>query len=132
LVALPVRKGPPIYIRYFRYVDDILIIFNQNKRNIHETVTEFNKQTTNIKFNIKEQQHNCINFLDLTIQRKRTKLEFGIYRKPTQTDTIIPNDLCHPYEHKIANISYLINRVHTYPVTKEAKTKELNIIQDTL
>jgi hypothetical protein len=26
----------------------------------------------------------------------------------------------------------LLNRVHTYPITKEAKTKELNIIQDTL
>jgi hypothetical protein len=35
-------------------------------------------------------------------------------------------------EHKIASINYLTNRVHTYPIIKEAKTKELNIIQDTL
>jgi hypothetical protein len=107
-----------------RYVDDILIIYNQNKTNIHETLTEFNKQATSIKFTIEEEQHNSINFLDLTIHRRRTKLEFGIYRKPTQTDTIIPSDSCHPYEHKIASINYLINRVHMYPVTKEAETKE--------
>jgi hypothetical protein len=32
----------------------------------------------------------------------------------------------------VASINYLINRVHTYPITNEEKTKELNIIQDTL
>jgi hypothetical protein len=32
-----------------------------------------------------------------------------------------------PHEHKIASIIYLINRVHTYPITKE-----LNIIQNML
>jgi hypothetical protein len=88
---------------YFRYVDNILIIYNQNKTNIQEKLTEFNKQTNNIKFTIEEEQHNSINFLDLTIHRKRTKLEFEIYRKPTYTDTIIPNDSCHPYEHKVAS-----------------------------
>jgi hypothetical protein len=67
--------------------------------------------------------------LDLIIHR-RTKLEFGIYRKTTQTDTGIPNDSCHPYGHKIASINYSINRVHTYTIINEAKTKELNIIRD--
>jgi hypothetical protein len=85
---------------YFRYVEDILITYNRNKTNIHEILAEFNRQATSIKFTIEEEQHNSINFLDLTIHRKRTKLEFGIYRKPTQTDTTIPNDSCHPYEHK--------------------------------
>jgi hypothetical protein len=101
-------------IRYFRYVDDILIIYNQNKTNIEETLTEFNKQTTSIKFTIEKEQQNSINFLDLSIHRKKKQLEFGIYRKPTQTDTIIPNDSCHPHEHKVASINYLMNRVHTY------------------
>jgi ribosomal protein S4 len=32
----------------------------------------------------------------------------------------------------VASINYLMNRVHTYPITNEEKTKELNIIQDTL
>jgi hypothetical protein len=81
---------------YFRYVDDVLIIYYQNKTNIHEVLAEFNKQATSIKFTVEEEHHNSINFLELTIHRKRTKLEFGIYRKPTQTDTIIPNDSCHP------------------------------------
>jgi hypothetical protein len=44
----------------------------------------------------------------------------------------MPNDSCHPYEHKRASINYLMNRVNTYTITNEAKTRELNIIQDTL
>jgi hypothetical protein len=51
-------------------------------------------------------------------------MEFEIYRKPTHTDIIIPNDSCHPYEHKTSAIKYLINRVNTYPITKEAKRKK--------
>jgi hypothetical protein len=39
------------------------------------------------------------------------KKSFNIYRKPTATDTIIPNDSCHPSEHKLAAIRYLTNRL---------------------
>jgi hypothetical protein len=61
--------------------------------------------------------------LDLIIHGKNTELEFEIYRKPTQTDIIIPNDSCHPYEHKISAINYLINRVNTYSITKEGNSQ---------
>jgi hypothetical protein len=27
---------------------------------------------------------------------------------------LMPNDSCHPHEHKISSIIYLINRVHTH------------------
>jgi DNA-directed RNA polymerase subunit L len=50
---------------------------------IGETLIEFNKQQANIKFTIEKEQHNSINFLDLTIHRGREKLEFAIYRKHT-------------------------------------------------
>jgi hypothetical protein len=42
-------------IGYFRYVDDILLIYNQNKTNIEEILTEFNKQQPTIKFTIKKE-----------------------------------------------------------------------------
>lgn len=34
---------------------------------------------------------------------------------------IIPNGSYHPYEHKFSGIIYLLNRLHTYPITKEVK-----------
>jgi len=35
-------------------------------------------------------------FLDITISKVKDNLSFDVYRKPTTTDTIIPNDSCHP------------------------------------
>jgi hypothetical protein len=82
-----------------------------------------------INFTIEKEQYESINFLDLTIHRQTNKLQFSIYRKPTQTDIIIPNDSCHPYEHKLSGINYLLNRLHTYPITEEAKDAEVNTIR---
>jgi hypothetical protein len=41
-------------IGYFRYVDDILIIYDQRITNIEETLREFNEQQRNIKFHYRE------------------------------------------------------------------------------
>jgi hypothetical protein len=45
---------------------------------------------------------------------------------------MIPNSSCHPYEHKLSGIKYLLNRLHTYPITKKSKQTEENTIQNTL
>jgi hypothetical protein len=42
------------------------------------------------------------------------RLEFSIYRKPTQTDIIISNSSCHPYKHKLLGIKYLLNRFQRF------------------
>jgi hypothetical protein len=60
-----------------------------------------------------------------TIHGKKIEVEFAIYIK--QTDIMICNDSCHPREQKTSSINYLLNRLHTYPMTEEAKQKELYI-----
>jgi hypothetical protein len=67
---------------------------------------------------------NGINFLDITISKVDHKISFNVYRKPTATDIIIPNDSCHPPEQKLAAIKYLINRLSTYPMNETNKRKE--------
>jgi hypothetical protein len=59
------------------------------------TFNNFKKLKPSLKFTTEKELHEPINFLDLTIQ-------FSIYRKPTQTDIMIPNSSCHPYEHKLS------------------------------
>ena len=54
---------------------------------------------------------------------------YNIYRKPTTTDTIIPYDSCHPHEHKLAAIRYLVNRANTYDLDTEKKEAEINTIK---
>jgi hypothetical protein len=49
---------------YFSYVDDILLICDQRKTNIEETLNEFNKQQTTIKFAIENELHSSIIFVN--------------------------------------------------------------------
>jgi hypothetical protein len=109
-----------------------LIIYDQNKANIDHTIKEFNKLQSTINFTIEKEEHESINFLDLVIHRNDKNLEFEISRKPTQTDIIIPNSSCHPYEHKLSGINYLVNRLYTYPITEKAKDAETNTIKNIL
>jgi hypothetical protein len=51
-------------------VDDILIICDQRKTNIEETLTELNEQEPIIKFTMEKELHNYINFLDHSVHRR--------------------------------------------------------------
>jgi hypothetical protein len=53
----------------FRYVEGILIIYDQNKRNIEQMLDKFNKQQHSVKFNTEKELHNS-SFLYLMIHHK--------------------------------------------------------------
>ena len=78
------------YIQYYtRYVDDILIIYDNNKVT-HEHIThQFNQVHNDIKFNLSYETKNIVNFLDLQIKRDTHNLHINIYRKPTTTLTLL-------------------------------------------
>jgi hypothetical protein len=119
-------------IDYYRYVDDILIIYNPQKNNISNTLNEFNATHHKIKFTMEQQSQNTLNYLDITIPIHDKELNFGIHRKPTTTDLILRNTSCHPQEHKKSAINYLYNRINTHKLTNENKNKEENIITQIL
>jgi len=60
---------------YIRYVDDILIIFDTTKIDSHTINVYINNIQKNLKFNPTHEEHNSIDYLDLTILRKHNKLE---------------------------------------------------------
>jgi hypothetical protein len=117
-------------VDYHRYVDDILIIYNTHTTNINDILNKFNNIHPKIKFTIEKEENDKINFLDLSISRIGNRIELAIYRKPTTTDLIIPNDSCHPSEHKKNAINYLLNRINQYPITSKNKKEEsiINVI----
>uniref|UniRef100_A0A6P7FE34 Uncharacterized protein LOC114329155 n=1 Tax=Diabrotica virgifera virgifera TaxID=50390 RepID=A0A6P7FE34_DIAVI len=60
-----------------------------------------------------------INFLDLTIKKNTsstssssTTLEYSVFRKPTQTDHIIPISSNHPFQHKMAAIQCYVHMTY--------------------
>jgi hypothetical protein len=93
---------------YFRYVDDILIMYKNDSTDTYDALDTFNNIFPDIKFTMEEEKENQINFLDITISKVEDSTSFSIYRKPTTTDTIIPNGFRHPHEHILAAIIYLI------------------------
>ena len=117
---------------YFRYVDDILLVYNDSKTDIKEVLKEFNNITPKLRFTLEKEKNNKINFLDITIIKNPEGLTFEIYRKPTTTDLIIPNDSCHPNEHKTAALRYYQKRIETYQLSPENRMKEKETIQQIL
>jgi hypothetical protein len=117
---------------YFRYIDDILTVYNESKTDINYILKYFNKLTPRLQFTL-ERETNCrINFLDVTICREHKGFSIDIYRKLTATDVIIPNDSCHHREHKVAAIRYLHNRMVSCHLTPESMQKECDTIIQSL
>jgi hypothetical protein len=115
-------------IDYYRYVDDILIVYNDSSTNICDTMLDFNAVHPNIQYTMETQVDNKLNYLDITIEIINSRFSFNIYRKPTTTDLIISNESCHPMEHKLAAIRYLHNRKDTFPISSEYKQEETKVI----
>jgi hypothetical protein len=69
-------------IGYFRYVDNILIIYKHSLTHIQNVLSKFNNLTPNLKFSMEEEKDNSINFLDIAITKKKDHLSHTTYRKP--------------------------------------------------
>jgi hypothetical protein len=81
---------------HFRYVDDIFIVYKKDTTNIYDVLNIFNNIMPTMKFTTEEEKENKISFLDITIPKEENNISFEIYRKPATTDTVIPNESCHP------------------------------------
>jgi hypothetical protein len=97
-----------------------------------EIQVSFNNLSPSLKFTLELEENNKLDFLDLTLTKTDTNISFNIHRKPTTTDVIIPRDSCHPQEHKLAAIRYLLNRANTYDLNPTNKQAEIDTIKTIL
>lgn len=116
-------------IYWYRYVDDIILLYKGTNRQLDKLHQHLNTRESNIKFTLKTEKDNKINFLDLTIIKDNHKHAFKIYRKPTETDHTIPIDSHHPYQHKISAYNHMINRLNNIPMNAENYKDELDTIK---
>ena len=116
-------------IHWFRYVDDCLCILNCDAHGAENLLNKLNNIHPKISFTLEVESNQKINFLDLTITKTFEKLEFSIYRKPTQTDHLIPYHSNHPQQHKMASFHCYINRLLNIPLSTENYKKEINILK---
>ena len=108
---------------YFRYVDDILIVYKETKINTHNVLDAFNNTVPNLKFTLEEEVNNKINFLDVTINKNDSNLSYDICRKPSFTDRLEQILRSNKYDtsvlHKVNNKNN--KREHDNQKTKWAK-----------
>jgi hypothetical protein len=119
-------------VDYYQYVDNILIIYNEDYTNIDDILKEFNSIHPNSQYTTEKQINNKLNYLDITTKNTHNIFTPSTYRKTTTTDLIIYNDSCHPIEHKNLVIRYVINRMNTYPISTESKHRKLQLIKTIL
>jgi hypothetical protein len=62
----------------------------------------------------------------------RNCFTFNIYRKLTATDSVIPQDSCHPIEQKLRAMLHLQNKIVTYPTDEQNKCKQKQIVDHIL
>lgn len=102
---------------YHRYVDDTLLLFNGNTRQLDKLHNHLNSISPKLKFTLEVEQSNRINFLDLTLEKAKNKLEFSIYRKPTTSTQTIHSTSFHPYSHKMAAYNSMVHRLLSVPLS---------------
>ena len=78
----------------------------------------------NLQFKMSTEVNNTINYLDILIRRHSKGITIGLYRKPTETSTVIHLTSNHPHEHKISAFLHYINRLTTLPITESSKQNE--------
>jgi hypothetical protein len=81
---------------YNRYVDDILIIYDNYKTNADEILVYMNNLHNHLEFKLTKAKNGTIRFLDSSITRDHDELTINIFRIPTTTErpfTIVPTTL---------------------------------------
>lgn len=114
---------------YFRYVDDTVMLFNGNARQLDLLHKYLNSLSPKLKFTMEPEQTNKLNFLDLTLTKTNSKFDYSIYRKPTTTDQTIHSSSYHPQSHKLAAYNSMVHRLLSTPLSESNYIKEVNIIK---
>jgi hypothetical protein len=107
-------------IHYKRYIDDILIIVDQNKVDGKTIVNHMNNTNKHLGF---KEENSTLNYLDLSINRNTNSIHTEIYRKPTLTDVNVQFSSNHPIEHELAAFNFYINIMLTLPSQNKLNSK---------
>lgn len=114
-------------IYWYRYVDDVIVLFKGTDRQLSQFFNSLNLVNDNIKFT-KELGGLQLNFLDISIRLEEGLHKFSVFRKPTYTDVVIHNSSNHPTSHKFASFYSMIHRALSVPMNSHDFQKEKSII----
>ena len=92
---------------YFRFIDDIFMIWTEGEETLNEFLTHCKNQNKHIQF---EQtiSKNSIPFLDVFVILENGKLTTDLYSKPTDKHQYLYSTSCHP-KHTKTSLPYCLD-----------------------
>ena len=100
--------------KWLRYVDDVFAVVKQDE--VDSLLMDLNNRHKNIEFTVEIEKDGKLPFLDIMVDRN---LSFGIYRKPTHTQRIIPSTSNHNFQQKMAPLHSMIHRLLSIPMAED-------------
>ncbi|XP_070546329.1 uncharacterized protein [Ptychodera flava] len=115
---------------YFRFIDDIFMIWTHGLDALKKFYQDFNSFHNTINFTM-EYSDNAINFLDTTVKIRDDHLETSLYRKPTDSRSYLQPSSFHP-QHTFRSIVYSqALRYNKICSEKEDRDKQLGELHQT-
>ncbi|XP_053545373.1 uncharacterized protein CFAP92 [Bombina bombina] len=92
---IPASTNPYLPNQVTGYIDDIFLVWRGGMEELQAWYNSFNNCTSNVKFKMTVDEHS-ISFLDLTVFKNSDNLGTTLYHKPTDRNSILRADSCHP------------------------------------
>ncbi|XP_023240139.1 uncharacterized protein LOC111638620 [Centruroides sculpturatus] len=115
-------------ILYKRYVDDVLIIWKDERR-IEEFLSMINNNNHGLKLKLEQKSPMQIHFLDIDIKFKQGCVQAAVYLKPTHAPLYIPAWSNDPFRYKMSSFKALIKRAFLYCTNIQDRLNEINRIK---
>jgi hypothetical protein len=119
------------HVFWGRYMDDVISLWNYGENELKGFLDHLNTYDRNLQFTLEIEIANKIPFLDVLVIRSFDKLNFTIYRKPTQNNRYLHFKSNHPPQVKRAVVISLVDRALNI-CSDSHITAELNFIKDIL
>ena len=119
------------HVYWGRYMDDVISLWNYGENELRGFLDHLNTYDRNLQFTLEIENANKLPFLDVLIIRSIDKLDFTIYRKPTQNNRYLHFKSNHPPQVKRGVVTSLVDRALNI-CSESYITDELNFIRDIL
>ena len=112
-------------------MNDVISLWNYGEAELRGFLDHLNTYDRNLQFTLEVEIENKLPFLDVLIIRNADKLDFTIYRKPTQNNRYLHFNSNHPPQVKRAVVSSLTDRAQNI-CSDSYINAEINFIRDIL
>ncbi|XP_023223770.1 uncharacterized protein LOC111624992 [Centruroides sculpturatus] len=114
---------------YLRYVDDILLIWENSEEEFIQFMQQLSSVHSTINFTWEKEQDRSITFLDMRIQKSIEGPQFTVHHKSNIVPYIIPADAFQPSRYVNSAIAALIRRAMLLPSSQALIKVELEIVR---